>query len=108
MRAVNKADKETKKLIRGRLKEVGEIVRAEGASRFSGIDAGSASGFKVRVRARGVAVEQSRKRVTGKRGDYGALQMRRALVPALEAKRDDVVKEMEKAVEEVCDIVRRA
>ena len=108
MRAVNKADSETRKLVRGRFKEVGELVRQEGASRFSRIDAGSASGFRVRVRARGVAVEQSRRKVTGKRGDFGGLQMSRALLPALKAKEADVVREVERAVDDVCDIVRRS
>lgn len=108
MRAVNKADKETKKLVRARFKQVGEIVRKDGASRFSRYDSGSASGFKVKVRARGVSVEQTRKKVTGRRGDYAELQMSRALEPALVDNQDEVVREIEKAVDDVVDIVRRA
>lgn len=108
MRAVNKADKETKKLVRSRFKQVGEIVRSESASRFSRIDAGSASGFKVKVRTRGVSVEQTRKKVTGKRGDYAHLQQKGTLEPVLRDKQDEVVREVEKAVDDVADIVRRA
>lgn len=106
-RALAKGDKETKKQVRDRLKKVGEIVRVAAAERFSGIDAGSASGFRVAVRQRGVAVEQSRKRTTGLRGDYGALQMRRALVPAVDEKEGEVVDEFERALDDIADIVER-
>ena len=72
--------------LRPELRKAGELVRTEASTLFSSIDARSAAGYKVRVRAKGVAVEQSLRKVTGLRGDYGALQMRRALIPALEAK----------------------
>lgn len=104
-RALAKGDKEQRKQISGVFKEVGEIVRERGASLFSGIDAGSAAGFRTVVRQRGVEVEQRKRRVTGKRGDYGALQMRRALVPALEEKQGDVVDAFEDALDKVIDIV---
>ena len=107
-RAINKADKDTKKLLKDRFKQVGEIVRDEGQSRFSGIDAGSAAGFKTRALTGGVKVQQSRRKTTGKRGDYGSLQMRRALIPALEAKEPQVVDELNKAMEDVADIIRKA
>jgi hypothetical protein len=73
--------------------------------RFSPIDPRSAAGFRTRVRQRGVSVEQSRRRVTGKRGDYGALQMRRALVPALEDKKNQTEREFERAVDELANIM---
>lgn len=107
-RTLQQADKETRKRVREALRETGEIVRKEGASRFSSIDSGSASGFKVRVRQRGVAVEQSRRKTTGKRADYGSLQMRKALVPAIEDKQDEIVEEMEKAIDKIVDIVKGA
>ena len=107
-RAINKADKDTKKLLKARFAKVGDIIRDEGRSRFSGIDAGSAAGFKTRTMVSGVKVQQSRRKTTGRRGDYGSLQMRRALEPALEAKQPQVLDELEKALEDVADIIRKA
>lgn len=104
-RGLKRADADTAKILRKRYKDVGDIVRAEAQSRFSRYDAGSAAGFKTRVRQNGIIVEQSKRRVTGLRGDYGALQMRRALLPSLDDKRDDVVRELEQAVEEIADMV---
>ena len=104
-KALGKAEKETRGKVRERQKRVGEIVRAEAASRFGRVDPRSAAGFRVSVRQRGVSVEQRLKRVTGQRGDYGSLQMTRALVPALQDKADEVVAELAKAVDEIADIV---
>lgn len=107
-RTLKQADKETRKRVRDVLRETGEIVRTEAQSRFSDIDVGSASGFKVRVRQRGVSVEQTRRKTTGKRGDYGALQMTRALNPALKDKEDEVVRSFEEALEKITHIVKGA
>lgn len=104
-RACNKAERETKGEVRGVYKQVGEIVRREAAGRFAPIDAGSAAGFRVAVRTRGVSVEQRRKRTTGNRGDYGALQMRRALLPAMAEKENEVVEAFEDALDKVADIL---
>lgn len=104
-RALAKADKAQRKEIRATFKEVGEVVRADAASRFGRIDAGSAAGYRVRVRQRGVSVEQSRRRVTGKRADYGALQMRLALIPAGKEKEPQVVQAFEKALDRIGDIL---
>jgi hypothetical protein len=82
--------REVLRQLRPKLREAGEIVRAEGQTLFSRIDARSAAGYKVRVRQRGVAVEQTIPRVTGLRPDYGALQMNIALEPALASKEGEV------------------
>jgi hypothetical protein len=75
-KAFKQMRKEVLKELRPTLRKAGEFVRAEWQGQFSRYDARSAAGYKVRVRQRGVAVEQSLPRVTGLRGDYGALQMR--------------------------------
>lgn len=80
-------------------------MRASGERRFSRYDSGSASGYRTYVRRSGmISVEQSRRKTTGKRPDYGALQMRKALVPALDEHSDDVVRETEAAMDDVADI----
>lgn len=95
--------KEASKEVRESLREAAEPVRQEAQSLFSGVDARSAAGYKVRVRQRGVAVEQSRRRTTGQHPEYGALQMRRALLPALESRENDVVEGIEKALDRLAD-----
>lgn len=79
------------------LKEAAGIVADEARSRFTSIDSRSASGFRPRTKGFGRAfVEQSRRRTTGKRPDYGALQMRRALLPALGSKQDEVIDRLDR------------
>lgn len=79
------------------LKEAAEIVAQEARSRFSHISSRSAQGYKPRLKGFGRAyVQQSRRKTTGKRGDYGALQMRKALLPALGAKEKEVVDALDK------------
>jgi len=76
--------------------EVGKIVAEDARSRFAGISASSAAGFRPRTRGFGSAVvEQRRRRTTGQHPQFGALQMRRALLPALFSKEGEVVKGLE-------------
>jgi hypothetical protein len=88
--AFRKVEKELRKDLRDELKAAGEVVRPVASSLFSPIDARSAAGYRVRVRARGVAVEQSLARTTGQHPQYGRLQMERALMPALDQKEGEV------------------
>lgn len=106
-RGLKRADDGTDKELRKEFKKVGDLVRVEAMSRFSGYDAGSASGYRTRVRQKGIAVEQSRRKTTGKRKDYAALQNRKAMWPALDAKHDEVVDRLEEAVERIADMVKR-
>lgn len=79
------------------LKKAAGIVRDEAQSRFQSIDARSAAGFRPRLKGFGRAfVEQSRRRTTGQHPEYGALQMRRALLPALSEKQDEVVEQLDR------------
>jgi len=78
------------------LKEVAEPV-AQGTRQKLGRYGGDpAGGVRVRRRGLNIAVEQSKRKVTGKRGDFGALQMRKAFVPSLEENRAQVVAGVEK------------
>ena len=90
--------------LRKAFRESGELVRSDAAARFSPIDARSAAGYKVRVRQSGVAVQQSLRKTTGKRPDYGALQMRRALLPALDANEAETMQRIEAALDDVIRI----
>lgn len=97
-KALRTMDKETAKELRKELKEAGDLVRSSAAGKFSRISPASAAGYKVRVRQRGVDVEQSLRRVTGLRPDYGALQLNIALLPALSENEDEVGRKAEEAV----------
>ena len=107
MRAFQRADREQRLELRHALRDVGAIVQRDAVSRFSPVDARSAAGFKVRVRQKGVAVEQSLRKTTGRRPDYGSLQMRRALLPALASKQGEVEQELEHALDKVADHFNR-
>jgi len=106
-RAAKNAPKDIMRETRKAFAKVGDLVKDEAAQLFESIDARSAAGFKTRVRQRGVAVEQSLRRTTGKRPDFGALQMREALEPALEVKADEIEDEMQEAIDTVADLFAR-
>ena len=94
-RDLRKADKQLAKDLRSELKEAGDIIRTEASSLFSRYDARSAAGYRTRVRQKGTAVEQSLKRTTGKHPQWGALQMRVALLPARSSKAPEVERRLE-------------
>lgn len=82
--------------VRKELLEVGKPVAEDARGRLSAYNPTSAAGIRARLRgAATVTVEQSKGRTTGKRPDWGALVMRRALSPALDARSADVVSGLE-------------
>ena len=99
MRACNRGDKETKAYVRGTLRHVGDVVREDATRRFAPVDSRSAAGYRTRVRVKDVAVEQSIRKTTGKRPQYGAFQMRRALLPALAGHENQLNRELEHALD---------
>lgn len=103
MRATARAESGVRREVRASLREVGNVVRDEAERTFAEVDARSARGYRTRVRQRGVSVEQSLRKTTGLRPDYGALQMRRALIPALAANEDEIEDRMERALDVVAD-----
>ena len=103
VRACDHAGREAKREVHATFREVGEIVRADAAERFAGYSARSAAGYRVRVRQRGVAVEQSLRKTTGQHPEFGALQMRKALLPAMRDKEPEVVAAFDRAMDKVAD-----
>jgi hypothetical protein len=101
IKATRQMEPDTRRYVRAAFRQAGEQVRQEAASLFSGIDSRSAAGFKVRVRQRGIAVEQSLRKTTGLRPDYGALMMRRALLPARADKADETATAIDEALDKV-------
>jgi len=107
LRACDLAGRETKREVRATFRKVGDIVKVEAAERFREVDAKSAAGYRTVVRQRGVSVEQSLRKTTGKRSDFGALQMRKALEPAVDAKEGEIEDAMEDAIDKVADHFER-
>ena len=105
LRATNRAEKESKTFVRDNFKEVGEVVRRPAADDLRGLQPSgkSAAGLRTIVRQRGVAVEQTLRKVTGKRPDWGATQMREILIPNLESHEREIETELEKAVDRIAD-----
>lgn len=107
LKAADRAGKDAKREVRAAFRDVGDVVRIAAERDFARYDARTAAGFKVRVRQRGVAVEQSLRKTTGLRPDFGALQMRKALLPALDDNAGVVEARMEKALDRVADDFER-
>lgn len=103
LRATDHAGPEAKSAVRGTFRNVGEIVRRSAERKFARYSARSAAGYRTVVRVRGVAVEQSLRKTTGKRPDWGAVQMKDALLPALEQNERRVEKAFEAALDRVAD-----
>lgn len=102
-RALRETERDLAKELRAELRGAGDLVRGEAKALFERYSPRSAAGYRVRVRQRGVAVEQSLKRTTGRRPDFGELQLAVALVPALEGKEQEVVERVEHALDRVAE-----
>ncbi len=108
VRAADAAGKETKKLVRDRLRQVAEPVLQDARSKLSRYDARSASRLGISVRRVGtVAVEQRLRRTTGAHPQFGALQMAEVLIPALDENADEIEKRFEQAVDDIADRFER-
>ena len=108
LRASQHAIPESRAEVRRAFREVGEFVRVRAEELFQPYSSVSASGYRVRVRQRGIAVEQSLRKTTGKRPDYGALQMREALLPARHDTYARTQQEFELALDRVADYFERS
>lgn len=107
LRACQRAEKSTNKEMRAALAKAAEPVRAEAARIFEAVHARSAQGYRVKVRQRGVSVEQRLRKTTGAHPEFGALQMREALIPALDSNADEIDRGLVNAVDEIADIFER-
>lgn len=89
--------------LRSAFRDVGEGVRTNARDRFEDTSEKSARGYRTVVRTRGVEVEQSLRKTTGTRPDWGTIQMREALLPALDEEHPEIEERMQKAMDQVAD-----
>ena len=101
LRALQAADKESRLALRAELAYAGEATRKGAQTRLAAKAPKSAAGYKVRVRQRGVAVEQSLRKTTGIHPEWGAYQMRHALLPALAANAAETDRRIEAALDKI-------
>lgn len=106
-RALAAADLEAKRTMRRELADAGDLLRQEGQTRFEPFDSRSAAGYRVYVRQRGVGVEQSLRKTTGKHPEFGAKQMEQALIPARNAVEPRIARDFERAFDRICDQIER-
>jgi hypothetical protein len=98
-RALAKAEGATPIAVREGLKKAAVPV-VEAAKAKEGKWAGASIGtIGPRVTGRSVFVTQRKRKVTGLRPDFGALQMREAFIPALDENEDEVVRAVEAAID---------
>jgi hypothetical protein len=89
-RALLRAEKGLRAALRAGLKEAVEPVAKTAQmleTRWAGASIGT---IGPRITLAGAAVTQRARKVTGKRPDFGALQMTEAMIPALEAHDDEI------------------
>jgi len=101
VRGLKDCEKQERAAVRKVLRQAGDAVKQDAAGRIAPKDGKTAAGYRVYVRQRGVAVEQSLRKTTGAHPGWGAYQMRRALVPAALDKQD----ETERAIEHALDVI---
>lgn len=103
--ALNAVDRDLAKELRAKLKEAADVVAKDASARLSELSPSpsrSAASIRPRVRSAGlVTVEQTRRKTTGKRPDWGAIQMRDAFLPAADADEAVVAGMIEKAIDDV-------
>lgn len=85
--------------MRGEFKRAAEPVASSAASKISRYEGASLSTIHPVATARGVFVVQDARKVSGLRGDFGALQMRTGLEPALEENKELVLRGIEHALD---------
>lgn len=107
LRATDRAEKESKRFVRDNFRKVGEVVRRPAAEDLGELSPKSAAGLRTIVRVRGVNVEQTLRRTTGKRPDWGATQMREILLPNMEEHEREVEQELEKSLDRIADHFER-
>ena len=89
LKACTQAEPNVRKEVRETFREVGDIIRHDATRRFSPINCGDQPAGSAPGSGRRGSPSNSRNgKTTGKHPEYGSLQMRAALLPALQANED--------------------
>jgi hypothetical protein len=82
VRALKTVDRDAAKAARAGIKKAAEPISQDVKRRLAGYNEISLGTIGVAVRQSGVSVTQRKKKVTGLRPDFGALQMKKGFIPA--------------------------
>jgi hypothetical protein len=96
-RALQRVNKGAKAALYTGLKEAANPIAEDARSRLAGYTGMKTSTIRPRANLRGVYVTQGARKTTGLRPDFGSLQMRQGLLPALYSRQDDIVDRVETA-----------
>lgn len=96
-RALGKVNKGAKLALFKGLREAAAPIAADAQSRLSGYRGMSTATIRPSAQVRGVYVIQRAKKKTGQHPDFGALQMREGLIPALQAGEGSIEAKVEEA-----------
>lgn len=96
-RALGKVNKGAKLALFKGLRDAAAPIAADAQARLSGYRGMSTSTIKPSAQIRGVFVIQRAKKKTGQHPDFGALQMREGLIPALDAGAGNIEVKVEEA-----------
>lgn len=103
VRAFGKISKDLRREVQRELSDAAKIVATEARAKISGLappgSPRTVGGVRPRVRGSTAFVEQRLGKTTGKRGDWGAIQMRRAFLPSLDEKQDEVVERLDRMLD---------
>lgn len=99
VRALNKVNRSVAREVREELKRAAEPVAGRARRKLSRYRGASLGTIGPRARGGAVFVTQRARKVTGRRGDFGAIQMREGLVPALDEGREEVMRDVEAALD---------
>lgn len=99
VRAFNKLDRAVTREVQKELKQAAQPVADTAKQKLSRYGGAKVSTVRPRARGASVFVTQGAKKVTGKRGDFGVLQQRQVLEPALEENREQVFHGVELALD---------
>jgi hypothetical protein len=104
VRAFRQLDRDAGKAVQARLAKAADPVAQSARDKLTRYRGASLGTIRPRATATGrVFVTQRARKRTGKRGDFGALQMTHGLMPALEEHRPDVIRELEHALDDLVD-----
>lgn len=93
--ALGKYEKSLQKELRAELKRVAEPVAQDARSKAARFGARTAAGIAAGTRSGAAVVRQRNRKTTGQRPDFGVLQMRTVLEPALAENETRVLEDVE-------------
>jgi hypothetical protein len=101
LRAFQKLDREASKELRAELVRAAFPVAEDVRARLARYQGASLNTIRPGATQKGAFVRQNKRKVTGRRADFGALQMTHGFLPALEENADEVNADVERLLDKL-------